>query len=99
MGRGVTALLLQQRQRSDINMSSNWNWSSVVLTAHTAHEAGLSVAASVNNSTSTSDLIIIMNVLIIVRLNKSITKFVANAFSNRFLSILSIRCCSPNVVT
>ena len=31
-------------------------------------------------------------VLIIVRLNESMTKFVANAFSNQFLSI---RCCSP----
>ena len=58
-----------------------------------AHEAGLSAAASVNTSASTSDLIIIMNILITVRLNKSMTKFVANAFSNRFLSI---RCCSPS---
>ena len=49
-----------------------------------AHEAGLSPSASVNTSASTSDVIIIINILIIVRLNESMTKFVANAFSNRF---------------
>ena len=49
-----------------------------------AHEAGLSAAASVNTSAYTGDLIIIINVLIIVGLNKSMTKFVANAFSHRF---------------
>ena len=40
----------------------------------------------VNTSVSTSNviIIIIINVLIIVRLNKSMTKFVANACSPRF---------------
>ena len=50
-----------------------------------AHEAGLSASASVNTA-STSDVIIIINVLIIVQLNDSMTKFVANAFSNRFFN-------------
>ena len=37
-----------------------------------------------------------MSNLLIARHNESMTKFVANAFSNRFLSILAIHCCSPS---
>ena len=57
-----------------------------------APEADLSAPASVNSSVPTSDVLI-------ARLNESMTKFVANAFSNRFLLILSIRCCSPSCTT
>ena len=45
---------------------------------------------AVNSAVPTSDVLI-------VRLNESMTKYVANAFSNRFLSILSICCCTPTV--
>ena len=51
----------------------------------------LSAPASVNTSASMSDVIII-NVLIIARLNESMTKFVANAFIYRFYRFG----CSPN---
>ena len=43
---------------------------------------------AVNSAAPTSNLLI-------ARHNESTTKFVANSFSNRILSILSIRCCSP----
>jgi len=40
----------------------------------------------------------LLSAVIIARHNESIMKFVANYFNNRFLSILSIRCCSPNSI-